>query len=130
MKKYTTKQRQEGSVGMPQSLFLLEFGQKIADAFGEIPYQVGSSLISKKWRDVDIRLILSDEDYEKMDLGDPKYPWHNAKWQSLILAYSALGGKMTGLPIDFQIQQRTYANEKFKGSRNAIFDHRKLTNNT
>jgi len=35
----------------------------------------------------------------------------------LCLAFSALGKQMTGLPIDFQIQPTTWANEKFKGSR-------------
>jgi hypothetical protein len=58
-------------------------------------------------------LILEDEEYERMGIGDPKYPHRNAKWIALVLAFSALGKQMTGLPIDFQIQQQTLANETY-----------------
>src|SRR5450755_851650 len=60
-----------GGVGMPASLFLDEFGSQIWAAFGHCCYHVGSSLLSKQWRDVDVRLILNDEEYERMGLGDP-----------------------------------------------------------
>ena len=109
-----------GGVGMPATLLLDEFGSQIWSAFGHVPYHVGSSLRQKTWRDVDVRLILSDEEYERMGLGDPKHPHQNAKWTSLVLAYSALGKAMTGLPIDFQIQQQTYANTHYKGIRSAL----------
>ena len=107
-------------VGMPAALLLEEFGSQVWNAFGEPPYLVGSALAGKDWRDVDVRLILDDEKYAAMELGDPEYTHHNAKWVSLCLAYSALGKALTGLPIDFQIQQTTYANNKFKESRSAL----------
>src|SRR5215212_8428277 len=56
-------------IGMPTALLLQDFGQLILDAFGEVPYHVGSSLKSKKWRDVDVRLILDDDQYKEMKLG-------------------------------------------------------------
>ncbi len=65
-------------------------------------------------------MILSDEDYAAWGLGDPVYPHHNAKWVALVLAFSALGKTMTGLPVDFQIQEQTHANEKEKGLRSAL----------
>ena|SRR5437899_7566160 len=109
------------SVGMPADLWLHEFGSQVWSAFGEPPYLVGSALEKKTgWRDVDVRVILGDEEYVAWGLGDPTRPHDNAKWTSLCLAYSELGRKMTGLPIDFQIQQRTYANDKFKRSRSAL----------
>ncbi len=105
-------------VGFPAHLLLQEFGSQVWAAFGDPPYHVGSSLTEKSgWRDVDVRMILDDETYASMGLGDPRYPHDNAKWVSLCLAYSSLGKQMTGLPIDFQIQQQTYANEKFKDAR-------------
>lgn len=113
-------------VGMPLSLILDEFGQLVSDAFdGEVAYLVGSCLREKAaWRDVDVRLILDDETYAAAGLGDPKQPHQNVKWRSLVLAYCALGKQMTGLPIDFQIQQRTEANSEFKSkeghSRSAL----------
>jgi hypothetical protein len=107
-------------VGMPAALLLEEFGSQIWSAFGEPPFLVGSALFGKKWRDIDVRLMLDDETYESMGLGDPKNQQRNAKWVSLCLAYSALGKAMTGLPIDFQIQQRTWANKTFDNPRCAL----------
>ncbi len=107
-------------VGMPAALYLEDFGCHVWNAFGEPAFLVGSALKSKTWRDVDIRLILTDEEYADMGLGDPRYPFSNAKWVSFCLAYSALGKSMTGLPIDFQIQQMTFANKEFSGARSAI----------
>lgn len=107
-------------VGMPHHLFLNEFGSKIWDTFGVPPYHVGSSLDNKTWRDVDVRLILSDEEYEEMGFGKPDECLDNPKWISLCMAFSALGEKMTGLPIDFQIQQQSDANLKYKGHRSSI----------
>lgn len=109
------------SVGMPADLLLHEFGSQIWAAFGDCPYHVGSSLTQKTgWRDVDVRLILSDEEYERLGLGHPERQHDNEKWVSLVLAYSALGKAMTGLPIDFQIQQQSEANAKYKGPRSAL----------
>lgn len=109
-------------VGMPQSLLLESFGEKIKKAFDDVPYHVGSSLTKKTgWRDVDVRLMLDDEKYEKMGFGDPRYAQHNEKWISMCLAFSVLGKFMTGLPIDFQIQQTTLANKEHGGQqRSAI----------
>ncbi|HZU00836.1 MAG TPA: hypothetical protein VFA10_14310 [Ktedonobacteraceae bacterium] len=100
-------------VGMPADLYLEEFGYQLYAAFGKMVYHVGSSVFGKSWRDVDVRVLLPDEEYEAMGLGDPANPHANAKWVSLVLAYSALGKAMTGLPIDFQIQQQSYANERY-----------------
>jgi GNAT superfamily N-acetyltransferase len=101
------------STGMPTSLYLDQFGSYVWDLFGFPPYLVGSALCRTDYRDVDIRLILSDEQYEAWALGHPHDPHRNARWVSLVLAYSALGTQMIGLPIDFQIQQQTFANKRF-----------------
>lgn len=108
-------------VGMPQCLLLQEFGEHIERAFGHTAYHVGSSLDNKDgWRDVDVRVIIPDDEYEQLGLGDPKRPSENKKWVSIILAWSSFGHSLTGLPIDFQIQQQTYANETFPGHRAAL----------
>lgn len=100
-------------VGMPAALHLDEFASHVWSVFGIRPYLVGSAATRKRWRDVDVRLILDDEVYEQWELGDPSYTDHNAKWVALCMAFSALGAKMTGLPIDFQIQQATRANQLY-----------------
>lgn len=107
-------------VGMPATLILEEFGYLVHAAFGATPYHVGSSVFNKQWRDVDVRLILEDAEYEHMGLGDPKHPHLNEKWVALTLAFSALGKAMTGLPIDFQIQQQSYANENYSQSDGCV----------
>lgn len=110
-------------VGMPFGIYLQQFGDHVRNAFdGEVAYHVGSSLLQKDgWRDVDVRLILDDAVYEKMGFGDPRFQHHNAKWVSTCLAWSAFGKAMTGLPIDFQIQQRSLANAQYPGKRSALF---------
>jgi hypothetical protein len=106
-------------VGKPAYEYLQLFGDIVWDAFGSPSYLVGSALYGKKWRDVDMRVILEDKEWELWGLGDPVRP--NNKCRAFTLAFSELGRKMTGLPVDFQIQQQTMANEKFKGGRSALF---------
>lgn len=102
------------SVGMPQDVLLHEFGSQVWFAFGHVPYHVGSSLKNKSdWRDVDVRVLLPDEEWDALGFGDPDRTHHNGKWVALTLAFCALGKQMTGLPIDFQIQKQSWANEKF-----------------
>lgn len=105
------------SIGQPQGMLLNQFGMLLWDAFGEVAYHVGSSLTTEKtsgWRDVDVRLMLDDEEWEKMGLGNPENPHTNRKWRAFCITFSEYGRHLTGLPIDFQLQKRTHANEKFK----------------
>jgi len=107
-------------VGMPATLLLEEFGSQVWHAFGTPPYLVGSALEGKQWRDVDVRLILSDTEYAAMFHSEPAREHVNGKWVALCLAFSALGRQMTGLPIDFQIQQQTHANKTYDGPRSSL----------
>lgn len=107
------------SVGQPQGMLLNQFGMLLWDAFGEIAYHVGSSLTTEKttgWRDVDVRLMLDDDIWDKMALGNPENPHTNRKWRSLCIVFSEYGRHLTGLPIDFQLQQRTHANKTYPHS--------------
>jgi len=101
-------------VGQPQGMLLNEFGERLHAAFGDMAYHVGSSLSGNTWRDVDVRLLLDDDVWEKMELGDPKDPHQNRKWRALCIVFSEYGRHTTGLPIDFQLQQRTYANVTYR----------------
>ncbi len=108
-------------VGQPQTFYLNDFGEKVMAVFGDPPYLVGSATQGKKWRDVDVRVILSDDEWTAWGFGHPRDPGEN--WAVICMAFAVLGKAMTGLPIDFQIQQQTDANARFKGKREALIWH-------
>ena len=91
---------------------LKDWARSVGAAFrGEMPYLVGSAVTSREWRDVDVRLILSDEDHAALSkLVDLK---------RLDMAMSLWGQQTTGLPIDFQVQGMTEAN-RIEGVRHAL----------
>ena len=80
--------------------------------FRATPYLVGSVLTTPTWRDVDVRLILDDDAYQRLA--------QQITVSLLDLSVSLWGRKATGLPIDFQVQQMTEANREFDGRRNAL----------
>ena len=106
--------------GMLAGLYLDDFGALVRDAFGDYPYHVGSSMEGKAWRDVDVRLMLEDAEYERQGFGDPDHPWQNPKWVAMVKAFSALGQQLTGLPVDFQIQQVSRANAREDKPRSCL----------
>jgi hypothetical protein len=89
----------------------------ITEAFGFHVYLVGSVLQRRDWRDVDVRCILDDTDYDSLfpDTGRGEY-----QRMFFDAAVSEWLANRTGLPIDFQIQQMTDANRRFDGPRNAL----------
>src|SRR5213076_3504241 len=75
-------------------------------------YLVGSVMRRSDFRDVDVRMMLDDEVYDSL----PEDAWRFFGFvTSRHLAATA------ALPVDFQIQRRTEANEKYSGQpRNPI----------
>lgn len=102
-------------VGQQRGHLLKLFGVHVTQAFGHVAYHVGSSLTEKRgWRDVDVRLMLPDDEYA-VYFGD--FPKKLVVWN---LAWTALGCDMTGLPVDFQFQDNTLANDEYDGVRSAL----------
>src|SRR6185503_5686839 len=98
-------------VGMPALLKLELFAGVVHDAFGEWPYLVGSAARGKVWRDVDVRVMLGPEEWQRFCGASTQKPERlNRQWTAFCLAFSELGRIMTGLPIDFQLQERDEAN--------------------
>jgi hypothetical protein len=91
----------------------------VSKAFDSQPYLVGSSLVKRDYRDVDVRLILEDSRYDKMFVNH-EGEYLNAYWSLLCTSISMYLSQASGLPVDFQIQRMTQANEKHHGSRNAL----------
>jgi hypothetical protein len=109
-------------IGAPACFALEQACQHIYDALGGYGcYVVGSALERQDWRDVDVRYILDDAEFETLfpDAADKNWE-HDARWLLLTVSISAWLSQQTGLPIDFQIQPQTHANERHPGARNAV----------
>lgn len=88
----------------------------LAVLFGHGVYQVGSSLERPNYRDVDLRCILANDEYDRMFADDEQ----GKKVKFLNVAISEWIATRTGLPIDFQFQREAEANAEFKGTRNTV----------
>lgn len=78
-------------------------------AFHETCYLVGSATESKIFRDVDVRMIMDDGQYDRMFGTAGISPY----WEVLCASISAWLSDLTGLPVDFQIQHRSRANARY-----------------
>lgn len=92
----------------------------IVEAFDWSVFHVGSSLRSltagNPWRDVDVRCMLDDDEFDRIfpgawpnshgDPGSPRLALMNTTFSGWLTA-------RTGLPVDFQFQRLTQANEKY-----------------
>lgn len=112
-------------VGMPQHAILNAWGSLIMDALGDDarPYLVGSATTTTNWRDVDVRVMLSTADWDRLLPGVPRSSaagFVHPRWSALCMAFSAWGQAYTGLPIDFQLQHVDDANARFKGIRDPL----------
>ena len=108
-------------VGAPACFALEQCCQIVRDAFGEYGmYLVGSALTRQDWRDVDVRYILSDDEFARLFPDADEHWEHDPRWLLLTVSISEWMQKRTGLPIDFQFQPQTHANERHKGARNAL----------
>jgi hypothetical protein len=112
-------------VGAPQVFELELCCRQIVEAFdgfGAV-YLVGSSIERKDWRDIDLRLIMSDGDFAKLFPDAGEHWEHDPRWLLMTCAISEWISKRTDLPIDFQFQPMTHANERHEGPRHAMGLH-------
>ena len=82
----------------------------IWDTFGRGVYLVGTAAERQPFRDVDVRLILSDKKHDRLTkaIGDDGIAF-------LGIAFGQYIASLTGLPIDFQVQRQTEANHHHGG---------------
>jgi hypothetical protein len=116
--------RKANYVGAP-AIFALDLCcQTINEAFGDYGcYLVGSSLESPDWRDVDVRYIMADASFAALfpDANIDPGTWENdPRWLLLTTSISGWLKLQTGLPVDFQIQPQSHANERHKGPRHYL----------
>lgn len=119
-----SKRQKTNYVGAPKIFALEQACRYINEAFGSYGcYLVGSSLERADWRDVDIRFIMKDDDFAILFPKAGQHWEQDARWLLLTISISERMSKVTGLPIDFQIQPQTHANERHKGNRHSIGLH-------
>lgn len=117
--------RKKASYVGPPGVFLLEqCCQHINAAFGDFGcYLVGSAIERPDWRDVDVRFIMADEEFGRLfpDANTVNAHWeHDPRWLLLIVSITEWMRRVTGLPVDFQIQPQTFANKHHDKTRHAI----------
>lgn len=88
-------------------------------------YLVGTAQTGGEYRDVDVRTILPDDEFDALfGQGDRN---GEALWSLVCSAIGKMLADQTGLPIDYQIQRMTEANEKYPdGGRNPLGAGRRL----
>lgn len=79
---------------------------------------MGTAQTGGPYRDVDVRTILPDEEFDALFGGADRNG--KALWSLMCTAIGRMLADQTGLPIDYQIQRMTQANEKYQGQRNPI----------
>jgi hypothetical protein len=96
-------------VGMPQWLALNEFGAWVHMAYGTRPFLVGSALKRRDPRDIDVRLILTTEDFQRY-LGNPgMINQPHTPWAILTHLWAGLLTRTIGARGDFQIVTEEHA---------------------
>ena len=70
----------------------------------------------RDFRDVDLRTILADDEFDAL-FKDREF------WSLFCLAVSTYLSQVSGLPIDYQVQRMTQANEKFAGKTRNPMGH-------
>jgi hypothetical protein len=78
----------------------------LREAFGPWLFLVGSVTERADFRDVDLRLILPDGEFDQL------FDGRVMLWSLVCLTIGQYLAAITALPIDFQIQRMTEANEK------------------
>lgn len=117
----TEPKKRASYLSVSQAYTLNQTCTVLARAFGMRTYQVGSSLERADYRDVDLRCILDDHVFDRMfvSIGSASHHLMNVALSDWLAA-------RTALPIDFQFQRRTEANDEFNGIRNAMGLTRRL----
>jgi hypothetical protein len=121
-----TKPRIKASyVGAPKIFALEQACRQVFEAFGADCdfggiYHVGSSLQRTDWRDIDLRLMMDDASFDRLFPNAGRHWEHDARWLLMTVSISEYLSRVTGLPVDFQFQPMTHANEHHKGPRSAM----------
>lgn len=77
-------------------------------------YLVGSAERGEDYRDVDVRMILPDDQFDRL------FGHSSLLWETFCFAWTGHLRAETGMPVDFQVQRMTEANANHPGPRNSL----------
>lgn len=83
-------------------------------------YLVGSVLTRPDFRDIDLRYILFDEEYDRMFPGEDADSPRKLCLLNVALSRMIADSAQLAWPVDFQFQRMTEANAEFDGMRNPM----------
>lgn len=86
-------------------------------AFDAGVYLVGSCLERPDYRDVDVRVILDDAEYNRLFPPGGGTRRTDPLWSLLCLAITEYLVRLTGLHVDFQVQSRSHANNRYSNGQ-------------
>ncbi len=96
-------------------MWRLDQACRLIRAAFDTPYLVGTAGEGGAYRDVDVRVLMDDEWFATV-FGD-----NRDRWELLCVAIGDYLRVATGLPVDFQFQRLTEANERHgKKKRNPL----------
>ncbi len=102
------KKRKVSHLSGAQLMLLNDACIRVRESLGDYgTYLVGSSTERPDYRDVDVRHIMADDRFDAIFGG------HQLFWSLLCMAVSVYLSQASGLPVDFQVQRMTEANEKY-----------------
>lgn len=105
-----TEPQRANYIVSPPALFRLRlFGDAVHRLIGVRAYMVGSVLHRRDHRDVDVRIMLNDPEFERLFGGDGLWVT-NGSLTLANMALSALAKEISGLEVDCQIQRTSDAN--------------------
>lgn len=84
-------------------------------------YLVGSALERPDRRDIDVRLMLPDDQFDQLfPDAQGRYWEHDPRWIIMVVSISKWLSDLSGLPVDFQFQRQSNANKSHPGRRDAL----------
>lgn len=98
---------------LSREYLLNEACKPVAAALDANPMLVGSCLTTADYRDVDVRTILPDDEFDALFGERPEL------WSLLCLTTSEYLSRASGLPVDFQVQRMSDA-VRYPGGRSAL----------
>ena len=91
-------------IGEPECSNLAIACMVVEEALQERAYLVGSASESREFRDVDVRVMMEDKKFEEL-FGPTRI--RRPFYSLFCVSVSTWLSKMTGLPVDFQVQTRS-----------------------